>query len=245
MERLGRMQGVERDGSLSRPEMAELLKRGETSLLAAMSPLPAVLQRGNILVAMGEEHEFLYVVESGWLARLRTTPDGRRQIMILFLPGEFCGIKSIFMTRQPDAIVAMTRSTTWRIHFRKACELAAQDFAVAMHLARQLALDERHLHNWTLRLGRANAEERVAALLLELRHRLMLLGRNAGTQYVLPLTQEQIADHVGLTTVHVNRVLRRFREMRMVSIQRNQVLFQENVAALEELARPVQDLVGE
>jgi Crp-like helix-turn-helix protein len=57
--------------------------------------------------------------------------------------------------------------------------------------------------------------------------------------------QEQIADHVGLTTVHVNRVLRRFREMRMVSIQRNEVLFQENVAALEELARPVQDLVGE
>jgi CRP/FNR family transcriptional regulator, anaerobic regulatory protein len=239
------MRGVEKDGSMARPEMAELLRRGETTLLAAMSPLPAVLQRGDILVPMGAEHEFLYEVTSGWLARSRTTPDGRRQIMIVFLPGEFCGIKTIFMTRQPDAIVALTQATARRIHFREACALAAQDFAVALHLARQLALDERHLHNWTLRLGRANAEERVAALLLELRHRLLLLGSNAGTRYVLPLTQEQIADHVGLTTVHVNRVLRRFREMRMVSIQRNEVFFQENVAALEELARPVQDLVGE
>jgi CRP-like cAMP-binding protein len=225
--------------------MADLLKRGETTLLAAMSPLPAVLRRRDILVPMGEEHEFLYVVDSGWLARSRTTPDGRRQIMIVFLPGEFCGIKSLFMTRQPDAVEALTQATARRIHFRQACELAARDFAVALHLARQLALDERHLHNWTLRLGRANAEERIAALLLELRHRLLLLGSNAGTGYPLPLSQEQIADHVGLTTVHVNRVLRRFRQMRMVSIQHSEVLFQENVAALEELARPVQDLVGE
>ena len=225
--------------------MAALLRRGETNLLAAMSPLPKVLYRRDILVTMGEEHDFLYAIESGWLARTRTTPDGRRQIMIVFLPGEFCGIKSMFMTRQPDAIEALTRATARRIHFREACELASGDFAVALHLARQLALDERHLHNWTLRLGRANAEERIAALLLELRHRLLLLGIDARTQYELPLSQEQIADHVGLTTVHVNRVLRRFREMRMVSIQHNEVLFQENVAALEALARPVQDLVGE
>ena len=239
------MQGVERPESLARPEMAELLRRGEMTLLAAMSPLPKVLQRRDILVPMGEEHEFLYAIETGWLARARTTPDGRRQIMIVFLPGEFCGIKSIFMTRQPDAIEALTQATARRIHFREACELAAGDFAVALHLARQLALDERHLHNWTLRLGRANAEERIAALLLELRHRLLLLGVEAATRYELPLSQEQIADHVGLTTVHVNRVLRRFREMRMVSIQHNEVLFQENVAALEAVARPVQDLVGE
>src|SRR5207244_11806489 len=105
---------------------------------------------------------------------------------------------------------------------------AATEFPAAMHLARRLVLDERHLHNWSLRLGRASAEERLAALLLELRNRLLLIGVRAGESYALPLTQEQIADHVGLTTVHVNRVLRRFRELGMVSIQRNEVFFQEN-----------------
>jgi CRP-like cAMP-binding protein len=225
--------------------MAALLQRGKASLLGAMSPLPRILQRADILVQMGEAHEFIYAVETGWLARARSTPDGRRQIMVVFLPGEFCGIKTMFMTRQSDAIEALTAASARRIHYQKACELAAEDFAVAMHLAQQLALDERHLHNWNLRLGRANAEERLAALLLELRNRLLLLGVRAGESYALPLTQEQIADHVGLTTVHVNRVLRRFRELRMATIQRNEVFFLENVAALEALARPVQDLIGE
>jgi CRP/FNR family transcriptional regulator, anaerobic regulatory protein len=194
---------------------------------------------------MEEAHEFVYVVDSGWLARSRTISDGRHQIMVIFLPGEFCGIKTIFMTRQPDAIEALTTATARRIHYQEVCALAAKDFAVAMHLARQLAEDERHLHNWNIRLGRANAEERVAALLLELRNRLLRLGVQAQEHYILPLTQQQIADHVGLTTVHVNRVLRRFRELQMVSIQRGEVIFLENVGSLEALARPVQDLIGE
>ncbi len=230
---------------ISRPEIEDLLKRGEAALLAAMSPTPRVLQRGEILVQTGEPHEFVYAVESGWFARTRTISDGRRQIIIIFLPGEFCGIKTIFMTRQPDAIEALTQASTRRIHYQEVLALAAQDFAVAMHLAWQLALDERHLHNWNVRLGRANAEERLAALLLEFRNRLVKLGVNAGESYVLPLTQQQIADHVGLTTVHVNRVLRRFRELNMVSIQRGEVVFLNDVGSLEALARPVQDLVGE
>jgi CRP/FNR family transcriptional regulator, anaerobic regulatory protein len=234
----------DRARSISRPEIEGLLKRGETELLAAMSE-PRVHQRGEILVQMEEAHEFVYVVESGWLARSRTISDGRRQTIVIFLPGEFCGIKTIFMTRQPDAIEALTQASTRRIHYKEVCALAAKDFAVAMQLASQLALDERHLHNWNVRLGRANAEERLAALLLEFRNRLMKLGMRADEHYALPLTQVQIADHVGLTTVHVNRILRRFRELNMVSVQRNDVVFLKNVGSLEELARPVQDLVGE
>ena len=110
-----------------------------------------------------------------------------------------------------------------------------QDFAVAMHLAWQLAQDERHLHNWNVRLGRANGEERLAALGVT----------SAESRYGLPLTQQQIADHIGLTTVHVGRLLRRFRELEMVDIRSNEVVFLGNVRLLEEIARPMQDLVGE
>jgi CRP-like cAMP-binding protein len=231
--------------NIFRPEIEHLAMRGEAVLLAAMSPMPRLLQRGDLLVQMEEAHEFVYAVNSGWLARTRTMPDGRHQIIVIFLPGEFCGIKTVFMARQPDAIEALTRSSARRIHYQEVCSLAAKDFAVAMHLARQLAEDERHLHNWNVRLGQATAEERVAALLLELRNRLLRLGVAARDRYVLPLTQQQIADHVGLTTVHVNRVLRRFRGLNMVAIRRGEVRFGENVAALEDLARPVQDLMGE
>jgi CRP/FNR family transcriptional regulator len=232
--------------SLTRPEIKSLLQRGKSELLAAMSPIPQVLQRGEILVQMEEPHDFIYAIETGWLSRSRTLPDGRRQIIVLFLPGEVCGIKTIFMTRQPDAIEALTPASARRIHYKEACDLAAKDFAVAIYLAWQLAQDERHLHNWNVRLGRANGEERLAAFLLEVRNRLTALGIiSAESRYGLPLTQQQIADHIGLTTVHVGRLLRRFRELEMVDIRSNEVVFLANVRLLEEIARPMQDLVGE
>jgi CRP/FNR family transcriptional regulator, anaerobic regulatory protein len=227
-----------------RPQIGEMVNRGRELLLAAMAPT-ATLQRGDLLVQLGQAHEYVYYIEHGWLARSRTTEDGRRQVMVIFLPGEFCGIKTIFMERQPDDIEALTEAATRRIHYKEACALAAKDVAVAMLLAWQLSVDERHLHNWNLRLGRANADERVAALLLELRERLLRLGVDAREKYFLPLTQSQLADHVGLTPVHVNRTLRRLRSMNMVSMHRNEVSFLENVAELEELARPVRDVLGE
>src|SRR6266404_3139296 len=84
-----------------------------------MSPLPRILKRGDLLVEMEEAHEFVYAVNSGWLARTRTMPDGRRQIIVIFLPGEFCGIKTVFMARQPDAIEALTPSSARRIHYQE------------------------------------------------------------------------------------------------------------------------------
>src|SRR5207244_99662 len=179
------------EASLTRPDIVTLLRRGKTELLAAMSPTPQLMQRGDILVQMQEPHEFVYAIESGWLSRSRTLSDGRRQIIVLFLPGEVCGIKTIFMTHQADAVEALTPASTRRIHYKEACDLAARDFAVAIYLAWQLAQDERHLHNWNVRLGRANDEERLAAFLLELRNRLAALGvTSAGRRYGLPLTQQ-------------------------------------------------------
>src|SRR5438309_4253092 len=107
--------------------MQSLLRRGKTELLAAMSPKPQVLERGDILVQMEEAHEFIYAIESGWLSRSRTLPDGRRQIIVLFLPSEICGIKTIFMTQQPDAIETLTPASMRRIHYKEACDLAAKD----------------------------------------------------------------------------------------------------------------------
>lgn len=240
------MQAIASESLAFRPELAELLHSGKREPLAAMSPTPRSLQRGDTLVPMHDAHDFMYAVESGWLSRSRTIPDGRRQIIVIFLPGEFCGIKTLFMTRQPDAIEALTPASTRRIHQRQACELAASSFPVAMLLAWQLAQDERHLHNWNVRLGRANAEERLAALLLEFRNRLLALGiHSAEERYSLPLTQQQIADHVGLTTVHVGRILRRFREMDWAEIRGREVRFLGNAGQLEALADPVVDFVGE
>ena len=227
-----------------RPEIATLLRRGHDALLAAMEDTPRVLQTGDNLIEMGEPHEFVHAIESGWFARTRTIVDGRRQTIVIFLPGELCGTKTIFLERQPDAIQALTPASTRRVHYKEVCALAARELSVALLISWQLAQDERHLHDWNVRLGRGSAEERIAALLLEFRNRLRQIGLASDQGYAFPMTQQQISDHVGLTTVHVNRVLRRFREQEMVSVQKGAVTFHDNLAALEALARPVQDILA-
>jgi CRP/FNR family transcriptional regulator, anaerobic regulatory protein len=229
---------------MCRPDIVDLLREGEQTFVASLEATPVVFEPGDLLMQLGEAHEYVYVIEQGWLARSRTIEDGRRQIIVVFLAGDTCGIKTIFLRQQPDAIEALTPASARRIHYRDACALAAREFPVSMHLAWQLARDERHLHNWNVRLGRGNAEERLAGLLLELRDRLDARHVGNGMRYPLPITQQHIADHVGLTVVHVNRVLRRFRELEMVSVQRGMMVFRDNFAELDALARPLQDRTG-
>ena len=73
----------------------------------------------------------------------------------------------------------------------------------------QLSDNERQVHNWLAALGRGRADQRIATLLLDLHGRLYRTGPANGDGFSIPITQDQIADHLELTRVHVNRVLRR------------------------------------
>src|SRR3954466_4551893 len=203
---------------------------------------PARLCReGELLVSTGQESSTAYLLESGWVARTRKTEDGRRQIMMVFLPGDLMGIKSMLLERQPDTIECLTDARVRMIDHERLLELVAHDAAVAMRVMFQLAEDERRLHNWIAALGRGHADERIATLLLDLRGRLSRAGLEAGEGFRLPMTQQEIADHLGLTLVHVNRVLRRFREAGVVTVNRGAVTIDE-MAGLSQLAAPLQDI---
>lgn len=227
-----------------RPEIETVIRQGEADFLRVLEPEPLQFGPGSFLMRMGEEHEYVYVIENGWLARTRVIDDGRREIMVLLLSGDVCSVKAIFLRHQPDAIEALTQVSVRRVHHQIACALAAENFGVALLLAWRLADEERHLHNWTLRLGRANAEERLAAFLVDMRDRLRFRGIDTRGSIPMPITQRDIADHVGLTMMHVNRVLRRFRERGMVELRHGRAWFLYNAGALYALARPVRDVVG-
>ena len=225
---------------LHRPELRDLLIRGEATLQQAMGP--ARLRReGEVLVSTGEESSTVYLLESGWVARTRTTEDGRRQIMMVFLPGDLMGLKSMLLERQPDTIECLTDARVRTIDHKRLLELVAQDHAVSVRVMFQLAEDERRLHNWVTALGKGSADERIATLLLDLRGRLHQAGMANGDGFYMPMTQQEIADHLGLTLVHVNRVLRRLRESGIVTVQHRAVKVDE-MARLSQLAAPLQDI---
>src|SRR3954469_9018884 len=225
---------------LHRPELRNLLTRGEATIKAAMSP-PIRRREGEILVATGEESGTVYLLESGWVARTREIEDGRRQIIVVFLPGDLMGIKTMLMERQPDTIECLTDAHVRSIDQQRLLELVARNHAANVRIMFQLGEDERRLHNWIAALGKGNAEERIATLLLDLRGRLTQAGLANGERFRMPMTQQEIADHLGLTLVHVNRGLRRLREAGTVTVQQGVVSVGE-IERLSRIAAPLQDI---
>lgn len=228
---------------LHRPELTETLALGDAAFDALVADQPRVFPAGATVMGQGRDHEYVYRLRSGWVARVRQLPDGRAQYLMVFLPGDIFGVKCMFVVHQPDAVVALSDAVVERVeqHRLKAAFDANADLAT--RCTWQIVEEERRLHNWVVSLGQGSAEERIAYVILEFSMR--LAGAEPGstglTEFAMPLTQEQLGSVLGLTSVHVNRVLRRLRQDAIVSV-RNRVVRIENPAALERIARPLQDL---
>jgi CRP-like cAMP-binding protein len=204
-----------------RPEYAAALQQGDSKLATLMGGARQTIKAGATLIEAGSDHPFIYRLVEGWLGRSRELPDARRQFILMFLPGDLFGVKSMFMSRHPDAVRAISDARVERIHYQALHDAYAADSDVASRCLWQIMEEERRLHSWVVSLGQGTAEERLARLLVDFRGRLILSGTiPADTlQYELPLTQVQIADHLGLTSVHVNRVLKSLRDQGIVAVR--------------------------
>src|SRR3954466_3122697 len=195
-----------------REQIHDRLEAGDRALGRIMPARMHTLAAREILIPTGKPHGSIYPLKSGWMSRARVLSDGRQQIIMAFLPGDLLGLKTMPLDRQPTAIQCLGRGTVQELGYDPALELARADPDVSLRFMWQLAEDERRLHNWVIALGRGSAIERIATLVADFRGRLIQAGIGNGDQFHLPMTQEQIGDHLGLTLVHVNRTLKRLRE---------------------------------
>lgn len=145
------------------------------------------------------------LVLQGWAARVRVLPDGRRQFMSFYLPGEVIGATHQAMPIASATVVALTECVVCP------APAAAPGSTLAMAYAIGEALDEAYLLGHVVQLGRLNAQERIGDFLLEIYERLSLAGLTVGGSFEMPLTQEMLADALGLTPVHVNRMIQQAR----------------------------------
>lgn len=225
---------------LHRPELFDHLQRGEAALTRAMSANARTFRPGDTIILEGESHSYVYWLRTGWVARARNMPDERSQIIGVFLPGDFFGVKTVFLARQPDAVEALSAVTVEFLDHGQVLRLTRENPDIGVRLWWQVCEDQRRVHNWVSALGRGSAEERIGAMLLDFRLRLHRAGLK-GESFRLPMTQQQMADYLGLTVVHVNRVLRRLREGGMISVARGRMMIRD-MRAVEQLARPIQDV---
>jgi CRP-like cAMP-binding protein len=191
------------------------------------------VRAGQILIEANTEHPWVYRVVSGWVARSRTLLDARDQCILVFLPGDLFAVKSMFVRRHSDDVVVLADSTLEKIGYRELYAACNDDASVATRCTWQILEEERRLHSWVTGLGVGTAEERLALLLTDFHGRLALsnvIASDALT-FSMPLTQVQLAQCVGITAIHVNRVLKSFREQGIVTLRDGEV----RIGSLERL----------
>jgi CRP-like cAMP-binding protein len=179
----------------------------------------------------------------GWAGRVRALADGRDQYILIFMPSDLFAVKSMFVERHPDDVRTLSDCLIERLHHRELHNLYREDTDVANRCIWQVIEEERRLHNWVVGLGQGSADERLAMLLLDFHGRLQGAGEipQGVLQFQMPLTQQQLADFLGLTAIHVNRVLRVLREQAIVAIREGEVRIHD-FERLRELALPLLDL---
>ena len=202
------------------------------ALEAAILPARSI-RTGVDLAREGERTDNLFIVIEGWACRYTTTSDGGRQLPALLIPGDVGNLDSVLFDRLDFGVRTLTEATVVALPRDRALALAAQHPGVARMFTWLALVENAILGKWALSLGRRSAKERLAHLLCELSVRLGDEGE-VESNFALPLTQEHIADALGLTPVHVNRTMQQLRTDGLI-VNANRKITLSDVASLRKL----------
>lgn len=203
-------------------------RRGEMSdaeaqLLESSVTETRRLPRRSILVRRGEPVHVATLLLEGTMVRYMDDRDGRRQIVAIHVPGDFVDLHG-YPLRTLDHDVATVNAARIAMIPHGALDRIGEE---QPHLARLMwfstLLDAAMHRDWIFRLGRLGAAGRIAHLLCELNVRLRAVGQSDGRRFQLPLTQIDLGEACGLTSIHVNRTLRQLREDGLCTFERGTV----------------------
>lgn len=159
-----------------------------------------------------------YVVMEGWALRFRLFEDGRRQICRIYLAGDFIGLSANLRGMPNQIVAALTDTMVGVLDTLHVAEQLRASPNLLLGALRSYAMDTAIMEERIASIGRRSAYERLAHILIELYVRLETVGEASSDAYSLPLTQEYLADLLGLTNVHINRVLGRLRRDGLIAI---------------------------
>lgn len=225
------------------------LSSGQSNRIEALGDrVEAVLAGAPLPNDSGGQMRPMFIL-SGWACRQRLLPDGRRQIFGLMLPGDAVGFHLDASPLATASVVTLTKValatgeplfisvTTPQAHDKGAND--ASDFRD--HMRRSAFLDEGLLLDHVVRLGRQTAYERTAHLFLELHWRSTLIGQADENSFNMPLTQEILADVLGLSIVHINRTLQQLRREGLIEMAGSRVILRDaaKLAVIAQYRPPV------
>lgn len=204
--------------------------RLSNSDLSAMSDLYRRRRKfvvGSDMIHQGQVDQSAYVLASGWACSYKILPSGARQIVDFQIPGDFLGLRSLLFRTADHNVEPVTPVQASAVKQRDLLAAFSETPRLATAVLWAASRDEAMVVEHLVDIGRRTASERMAHFLLELGARLRLIGMADRRGYLCPLSQYLLADALGLSAVHVNRVLRELREDGLLTFQKGRVIFDD------------------
>ena len=189
-------------------ELRSVLTEDDRQAILALPYSMKSLAPGSYAVREGEPPTGCGILVSGFAYRQKLTGDGGRQILSIHIPGEALDFQNIFLNVADHSVQMLTRGHVALIPRADIQKIAKHSAAIGHAILVNILVDASIFREWLLNVGRRDAKSRLAHVLCELAVRLDAHGLADDMGYHLPMTQAELADALGLTPVHLNRVIR-------------------------------------
>jgi CRP-like cAMP-binding protein len=183
------------------------------------------LEAATYTIREADTPEHCAVLVSGFAYRQKLTGNGSRQIVGLHIPGDALDFQNLFLDVSDHSLQMLTRAEVALIKIADLQVLARERASVAHAILVKILVEASIFREWVLNVGRRDSTTRVAHLLCELGVRLDAEGLAEDYGYELPMSQEQLADAVGLTSVHVNRTLKALESQGLIVRSKRSIAF--------------------
>lgn len=218
---------------MNREFVSEALTRRLRSMSAlddedvrALRSLPYIVRRypaNQTIVRNGEKPSECCLIIEGFCLRSKATSHGQTQILSFHIPGDIPDLESLHLHVMDHDLMTLTECTLSFVSHTALRNLTRRRYGVAEALWRDTLIDAARFREWIVNIGQRPAISRLSHIIVEMRERLKVIGRGEGECIEMPFTQEQLGDAMGITSVHVNRIVKQLRDDRILEFSRRAV----------------------
>ncbi|MDR4513250.1 Crp/Fnr family transcriptional regulator [Nitrosomonas sp.] len=211
------------------------LNMEETKALMRMHNKSHFIDESTVFLNYGDIHKKCYILTQGWAYRFNDLSNGSRQIINFYLPGDIISPFAVVMPRTTYSVASITRLEVSEFNPEYLIELIATQPKLGLLYGWLLGREDSIVAEQVVRVGRRSAYKRTAHLLLELYHRLKIIGETENNAFSMPLAQHFLADTLGLSLVHMNRTLKKLRLDKLINATSYEIILLD-IDKLKEIA---------
>lgn len=199
------------------------LNMEEIAVLMKMHEHARFIDERSIFLHQGNAQKKCMIVTKGWAYRFNELSDGNRQIINYYLPGDIISPFAVIIPKIGYSVASITLLEVCVFEPEYIVELFAAQPRLGLLYGWMLGRDDSMVAEQVVRVGRRSAYKRTAHLLLELFHRLKVIGETENKAFSMPVSQQLLADTLGLSFVHMNRTLRKLRMDNLISMDSKEI----------------------